>query len=155
MYSFPNLEPVYCSISSSNYCFLTCIQVSQESGKVIWYSHLFQYFPQFILIHPVKGFGIVQRLWHSQESRNQCFSGTLLLFPWSSGCCQLALWWLRQQRIYVQWWKPGFDPWVRKIPWWRERQLTPVFLPGEFSGQRSLAGYSPWSRKDTTEWLTL
>ena len=47
----------------------------------------------------------------------------------------------------------GFDPWVGKVPWRRSRQPTPVFLPGESHGQRSLAGYSPWGRKesDTTE----
>ena len=39
--------------------------------------------------------------------------------------------------------RPRFDPWVRKIPWRREQQPTPVFLPGEFHGQRSLAGYGP------------
>ena len=59
MYSFSYLEPVCCSMSSSNCCFLTCIQVSQEAGQVVWYSHLFQNFPQFIVIHTVKGFGIV------------------------------------------------------------------------------------------------
>ena len=46
-------------MSSSNCCFLTCIQVSQETGQVVWYSHFFQDFPQFIVIHTVKGFGIV------------------------------------------------------------------------------------------------
>ena len=47
----------------------------------------------------------------------------------------------------------GFDPWVRKIPWRRSRQPTPVFLPGESYKQRSLAGYSPWGHKvlDMTE----
>ena len=59
MYSFPSLEPVHCSMSCSNCCFLTCIQISQEEGNVVWYSHLFQNFPQFIVIHTVKGFGIV------------------------------------------------------------------------------------------------
>ena len=39
--------------------FLTCIQISQEAGQVVWYSHLFQNFPQFIVVHTVKGFGIV------------------------------------------------------------------------------------------------
>ena len=48
-------------MSSSNYCFLTCIQVSQEAGQVFWYSHLFQNFPQFIVIHSVKDFGIVNK----------------------------------------------------------------------------------------------
>jgi len=44
---------------SSNCCFLTCIHVSQEAGKVVWYSHLFKNFPQFVVIHRVKGFSIV------------------------------------------------------------------------------------------------
>ena len=48
-------------MSSSNCCFLTCIQISQETGQVVWYSHLFQNFPQFIVIHTVKGFGIVNK----------------------------------------------------------------------------------------------
>ena len=46
-------------MSSSNSCFLTCIQVSQEADKVVWYSHLFKNFPQFVVIHTVKGFSIV------------------------------------------------------------------------------------------------
>ena len=46
-------------MSSSNCCFLTCIQISQEAGQVVWYSHLLNNFPQFIVIHTVKGFGIV------------------------------------------------------------------------------------------------
>src|SRR5574340_847732 len=48
-------------MSSSNCCFLTCIQISQEAGQVVWYSHLFQNFPQFIVIPTVKGFGIVSK----------------------------------------------------------------------------------------------
>ena len=46
-------------MSSSNCCFLTCIQISQEAGQVVWYSHLLKNFPQFVVIHTVKGFGIV------------------------------------------------------------------------------------------------
>ena len=61
MYSFSYLEPVGCSMSSSNCCFQTCIQVSQEAHQVVWYSHLFQNFPQFIVIHTVKGFGSVNK----------------------------------------------------------------------------------------------
>ena len=59
------------------------------------------------------------------------------------------------ERIYLQCRKPGFDLWVRKIPWRRERLLTPVFWVGEFHGLRNLAGYSPWSYKelDMTEQL--
>ena len=48
-------------MSSSNCCFLTCIQKSHEAGQVVWYSHVFQNFPQFIVIHTVKGFGIVNK----------------------------------------------------------------------------------------------
>ena len=40
--------------------------------------------------------------------------------------------------------RQGFDPWVRKVPWRRKWQPTPVFLPGESHGQRSLVGYRPW-----------
>src|SRR5574341_1409996 len=58
MYSFSYLEPVCCSMSSSHCCFLTCIQISQEAGQVVWYSCLLKNFPQFIVIHTVKGFGI-------------------------------------------------------------------------------------------------
>ena len=47
--------------SSSNCCFLTCIQSSQEAGQVVWHSHLLKNFPQFVVIHTVKGFGIVNK----------------------------------------------------------------------------------------------
>ena len=58
-YSFSSFELVHRSMSSSNCCFLTCIQVSREAGKVVWYSHLLKNFPQFVVIHTVKGFSIV------------------------------------------------------------------------------------------------
>ena len=48
-------------MSGSNCCFLTCIQVSQEVDKVVWYSHLLKNFPHFVVIHTVKGFGIVDK----------------------------------------------------------------------------------------------
>ena len=48
-------------MSSSNCCFLTCIQVSQEASQVVWYFHFFQNFPQFIVIHTVKSFGVVNK----------------------------------------------------------------------------------------------
>ena len=48
------------------------------------------------------------------------------------------------ERICLQSRRPRFDSWVRKIPWRRKWQPTPVLLPGESHGQRSLAGYSPW-----------
>ena len=61
MHSFSYVEPVCCFMSSSNCCFLTCIQISQEAGQVVWYSCLFQNFPLFIVVHIVKGFGIVSK----------------------------------------------------------------------------------------------
>ena len=61
MFCLSYLEPVCCSMSSSNCCFLTCIHISQEADQVVWYSHLFQNFLQFIVSHTVKGFGIVNK----------------------------------------------------------------------------------------------
>ena len=54
-------------------------------------------------------------------------------------------------------WRCGFDPWVGKIPWRRKQQPTPVFLPGESHGHRSLVGYSSYSHKesDMTQWLSM
>ena len=79
LYSFPYLEPVCFSMSSSNCCFLTCIQVSQKASQVVWYWHLFQNFPQSVVIHKVKGFGV------DNEAEIDVFL-ELLLFLWSSGC---------------------------------------------------------------------
>ena len=59
-----DLESVHCSMSSSNCCFLTCLLVLLETGKVVWYSHLFKNFAQFDLMHIVR---------HSQWSRSRCF----------------------------------------------------------------------------------
>ena len=72
MYSFPNFEPVHCSMCSSKCCFLICLQVSQETGKMVWYSHLSKSFPQFVVIHTVKDFSIVD------ETEVDVF----LEFPW-------------------------------------------------------------------------
>ena len=106
MYSFPNLEPV-CSMSISNYCFLTWIQISQEAGQVIWYSHLYKDFPQFLVIHTVKGFGIVNKaetdvlFWNSLAfSMIQRMLAMWSLVPlpflkpaWTSGISQFTYCW--------------------------------------------------------------
>ena len=86
MYSFSYLEPVCCPVSSSNCCFLTCIQVSQETGQVVWYSHLFQNFPVDCDLHS-------QRLWSWWRGPTKCgplnkgmakhFSGLALITPWT------------------------------------------------------------------------
>ena len=82
MYSFSYLEPVCSTMSSFNCCFLTCIQISQEAGKVVWYSHLFKNFPVSCDPHS-------QRLQHSQWNR----SNLLLLF-WNSLAFSMIQWML-------------------------------------------------------------
>ena len=61
MYSCPNLKSVSCSMFSSNCYFLTCIQISQDSVQVLWYSHLLKNFPQFVVIYTVKGIGVINK----------------------------------------------------------------------------------------------
>ena len=61
MYSFPNLEPVFCFMFGSDCCFLTCMQVSQEAGEIVWYSYLCKSSPQSLVIHSVEGFCIVSK----------------------------------------------------------------------------------------------
>ena len=56
---WPDFEPVHCSMSGSNCCFLTCIQVSQETRKMVCYSHLFKNFWEFVVVHTVKAFSTV------------------------------------------------------------------------------------------------
>ena len=94
MYSFPDLEPV-CSIPSSNCCFLTCIQISQEAGQVVWYSHLLKNFPQFVVIHTVRGFGIVNKAEVNIFLELSCFfddpMGVGNLISGSSSFCKSSL----------------------------------------------------------------
>ena len=69
-------------------------------------------------------------------------------YSWPSPVAQMV--------IRLQHGRPGFDPWVGTIPWQREWLPSPAFWPGEFHGQRRLAGYGPWGRKgsDTTEQIS-
>ena len=90
--------------------------------------------------------------------------GLLNLFHIAANSCMHSLerklkwhpWWQRWLRICPQCWRTGFDLWVGKIPWGRAWQPTPVFLPGESHGQRSLVGYNPCGCKelDIIEWLS-
>ena len=84
-------------MSRYNRCFLTCIHISQEAGQVFWYSHLLKNFPQFVVIHTVKGFDIVNKA--------DFFSRTLLLFWWSSGCWKFDLWFLCLYKSSLNIWK--------------------------------------------------
>ena len=62
MDSFPNLEALCCSMSGSKCCLLTCIQISQQACKLVWYSHLLKSFPQFVVIHTAKSFVLVNKV---------------------------------------------------------------------------------------------
>ena len=79
----------------------------------------------------------------------------LYIFTLPSSSCwasQMAQWFKKKKKRSTcqcrKCKRPGFDPWVRKIPWGRKWQCTPVFLPGKFRGQRSLVDYSPWGHKE-------
>ena len=125
-------------MSSSNCCFLTCIQVSQEAGQkkkkkeagqVVWYSHLFQNFPQFVVIHTVKGFGVVNK------TEADVFSGTILLFQWSNGCWQFDLWFcclfsIQHEQLEVhgsQLLKPGLENFEHLTSMWDEYNCAVVW----------------------------
>ena len=69
-----DLEPVHCSMFGSNCCFLTCIQISQEAGKVVWYSHLLKNFPQFVLSHTVKSFNVFNEVEVDVFLESSCLS---------------------------------------------------------------------------------
>ena len=100
------------SISSSNCGFLTCIQISQEAGKVVWNSHLFKNFPQFVVIHIVKGFGIANKAEIDVFLQFSCFcndpadvgnlvSGSSAFSnpAWTSGSSQFTYCWSLAWRI--------------------------------------------------------
>ena len=91
-----------------------------------------------------------QEYWHGLSFSSPGFFVTQGWNP-----CLLHYRWIIHQSICLECWRPGFDSWVGKIPWRRKWQPTPVPLPGESHGGRSLVGYSPWGSKesDTTEWL--
>ena len=98
MYSFPNLEPVHWSTPSSNCCFLTSTQISQEVGQVVWHSYLFQNFP--VCCDPtVKVFTVVNKTEIDVFLELPCF------FLWSSRCWQFDLWFLCLLKTSLNIWK--------------------------------------------------
>ena len=110
MYSFSYLKPVCCAMS--NCCFLTCIKISQEAGQVVWHSHLFKNFPHFVVIHTVKGFGIVNKTEVDVFLELSCFFddpadvGNLSLVPlpfpkaaWTSGSSWFMYCWSLAWRV--------------------------------------------------------
>ena len=111
---FPNFEPICYSMSDSDCCFLTCVQVSQEVSKVVWYSQLFKNFPQFVVIHTVKGFGIVNETEVDIFLKFSCFLmiqqmlaiWSLVPLPflnlaWTSGSSQFTYCWSLAWRFWA------------------------------------------------------
>ena len=103
MYSFLDLETVCCSMSSFNCCSLTCIQISQEAGKVVWYSHLLKNFSQFVVIQTVKCFGIINKAEVDVFLEFSCFfynptkvgnliSGSINVYIWNNKLYYYRLW---------------------------------------------------------------
>jgi len=99
--SFPKFESVSCSKSGCNCCFLSCVQVSQETGKVVWCFHLFKNFPQFPVIHTVKGFSVVNEadvflefpcFLHDSENAGSLISGFSVL--WNTACISECSWFM-------------------------------------------------------------
>ena len=82
-------------------------------------------------------------------------AGYFSSFSFCLVCCVWGLfpWWLRWSSVWPQWGRPGFNPWVGKIPWRWKWQPTPVLWPRKFHGWRSLMGYSPWVTESWT-WLS-
>ena len=91
-------------MSNSNCCFMICIQISQDGGQVICYSHLLKSFPQFVVIHTVKCFCILNKA-EIDVFFFFFFSGTLLLSQWSNGCLQFDLWLLCFFKSSLNIWK--------------------------------------------------
>ena len=143
MYSFPNFEPVCSSMSSSDCCFLTCTQISQEAGQVVRYSHLFKNFLQFIVIHTVKGFGIVNKAEIDVFLQLSCFFddptdvGNLISGYSAFSKSSLNIWKFTDQVLL----KPGLENfehyfasvWVEcscVVVWdWNENKCFPVLWP--------------------------
>ena len=131
------------------------------TGKYLWCEKKWQgfsfYSPYFIhYVHQPSDFELV-RCWPwfceiiPESSRLAILQRFGVVYLFWDHISYLGLpWWHRQHRICLQWGKPGFNPWVGKIPWRRERLPTPVFVPGESYGHRSLVGYSPRVTKSWT-----
>ena len=147
MYYISYLEPVYCSMSSSNCCFLTCTQISQEADQVVWYSHLFQNVPQLIVIHTVKGFGVVNKAEIDDFLELSCFSGiqrmlailSLVALPflkpaWISGISQFTYCWSLAWRIL------SINSVVSNFLWPHELKPTSLLCPWDSPGKNTWVG---------------
>ena len=164
MYSFSYLEPVCCSMSSSNCCFLTCIQISQEAGQVARCSHLCKNFPQFVVIHAVKSFGIVNKaevdvflelfcLFNEPVDAGNLISGSSAFSKSSTN-----IWKFSSHKLL----KPSFENFKHYFgSVWDECNCVVVWAffesqwtPGVGDGQGGLACCDSWGRKVRHDWAT-
>ena len=136
-YSFPSLEPVSCSMSGSNCCLLVHKQVSQETGKMVWYSYLFKNFAWFIVIHTVKGFSIVNEAEVDVFLELFCFlhdpTNVGNLISGSSGSLKPSLYiWNISVHVLL---KPNLKDFEHNFAsMWNEHSCTVVWTFGGFPG---------------------
>ena len=128
--------------------FYTVLRTDPHNPFPGWSSRISPFPLKFLFLWNISHHLLREQKSHIVGQRDESASHTCLTHTIKSSkllnCCWLFIglsWWLSGKQSTCQCRRCGFDPWVR-IPW-RERQPTPVFLPGEFQGQRSLAGYNP------------
>ena len=151
-------------MSDPNYCFLTCIWASQEAGKVVWYSHLFKNFPQFVVIHSVKGFSSVQfscsvvsdslRPHESQQARPPCPLPTPRVYSNS----RPSSWWCHPA---ISSSVVPFSSCPQSLPASESFPMSQLFAwGGPSTGVSALASFFPkntqdWSPLEWTGWISL
>ena len=150
-------------MSSSNCCFLTCIQISQEAGQVVWYAHLFQNFPQLIVIHTVKGFGIVKKaeidvFWNSLAfSMIQQMLAIWSLVPlpflkpvWTSGSSRFTL-----NKIYLFTLNMESEGWqlLMMVPQLSKIQNLHNSLGFSLCSSQRIRGFSYLSKRVQNKWV--
>ena len=119
-----------------------------ESGDWDWHEYTIDFF--VVVVQSLSRVWLFMTPWTTAHQASLSFTISRSLLKFMS--IELVILSIYYSLVYSK-----FDPWVGKIPWRRKWLPAPVFLPGEFHGQRSLESYSPWGRKesDMTDWLTL
>ena len=119
-------------MSSSNCCFLTCIQVSQEADQVVWYSHLFKNFPQFVVLHTVKGFNVVNKAEVDVFLEFSCFLyDPMDVDNWMKRCPFHHKWLeCKNRKSRDTWNKRKVWPWSTEWRWVKTNRVLPIKFSG-------------------------